>query len=112
MPLEFVFLPISVDICDFSVPRLRTTPHLLHVLLTFLAPSGYEISLYTPVLILIGKMAARQITANVIYIRQVRVKHLELSAQLVPGGGTLFILRPVSTTGPANEKGGWSPNNV
>ena len=38
---------------------------------------------YTPVLILIGKMAARRETAlckrNVIYIRQIRVKHLELT---------------------------------
>ena len=38
---------------------------------------------YTPVLILIGKMAARRETAlckrNVIYIRQVRVKYLELT---------------------------------
>ena len=42
-------------------------------------------------LILIGKMAARRITAlckrNVIYIRQVRVKHLELTLEYM---GTFF----------------------
>ena len=38
---------------------------------------------YTPVIILIGKMAARRITAlckhNVIYIRQVWIEHLEFT---------------------------------
>ena len=48
-------------------------------------------SAYTPVLILISKMAARQITAlckrNVIYIRQIRVKHIESTLEYM---GTFF----------------------
>ena len=93
--LESAFLLISLQIDGFLRSQITHTSHLLHVLLTLHEHSGYEMSLsqthyqrispYNPVSILIGKMAARRITPlckrNVIYIRQVRVKHLELTME-------------------------------